>query len=146
MNCTNPRTLSTLFVAGLLAAAPAMATGNYAAMSQLPPEQKQGNVTYLSGGIGHDAAAAMRKEESQFPLTLEFVKHAKPSAEHLTGVNVTIRDQQGKPVLIAVADGPFLLAKLPDGKYTVTADHNGQKKERNLVLAERKQEHVVFEW
>jgi hypothetical protein len=146
MNCTNPRTLSALFVASLLVAAPAMSAGNYAAVSQLPPEQKQGNVIYLSGGIGQDAAAAMRREESKFPLTLEFVKHAKPSAEYLSGVNVTIKDHQGTTVLTTVADGPFLLAKLPDGKYTVTADHEGQKKERNIVLAEQKQERFVFEW
>ena len=146
MKRTNPMTLSAFFVASLLVAAPAVSAGNYAAMSQLPPEQKQGNVTYLSGGIGQEEAAAMRREESKFPLTLEFVKHAKPSAEYLTGVNVTIKDHQGKTVLNTVADGPFLLAKLPDGKYTVTADDFGQTKERSIVVAERKQGHIVFEW
>ncbi len=146
MKSTSPTTMSVFLATSLFVAAPAMSMGDYAAMSRLPPEQKQGDVTYLSGGIGQDEAAAMKREESRFPLTLEFIKHAKPGAEYLAGVNVTIKDRQGKRVLGTVADGPFLLAKLPDGKYTVTADDNGQTKHRDIVVAERKQEHVVFEW
>lgn len=147
MKRTNLAALSTVFAAGsLLLAAPAMSAGNYAPMSQLPLEQKQGNVTYLSGGIGQDEAAAMRREESKFPLMLEFVKQAKPRAQYLAGVEVTIKDRQGNTVLKAIADGPLLLADLPDGAYTVTAYDNGQTKRRDIVIASSKPERVVFEW
>jgi hypothetical protein len=135
-----------MLAAALLVTMPAVSVGSYAATSQIPPEQRQGNVTYVSGGIGRDESAAMRREESQFPLTLEFVQHAKPNAEYVAAVNVIIKDHQGKTMLNTLSEGPLLFAKLPDGKYTVTAEDNGKKKERSIIVSEGKPEHVVFEW
>ena len=146
MKRTNPMMLSAIVAASLLVAAPAMAVGNYVAMSPLPPEQRQGNVRYMSGGIGQDEAAAMRTEASKFPLTLEFDKQAKPRDQYLAGVDVTIKDHNGNTVLDAISDGPLFLADLPDGKYTVIAYDNGQRKERDVVVAGHKHERVVFEW
>ena len=138
--------LSAIFVSGLLVAAPAMSAGDYAAMSKLPPEQKQGDVTYLMGGVGKEEAAALRKDEANFPVTLEFLKHAKPHAEYVSNISVTIKDHGGKTVLNTVADGPLLLAKLPDGKYMVMASDDGKSKERNIVVAAQRPERIVFEW
>ncbi len=138
--------LSAIFVSGLLVAAPAMSAGDYSAMSKLPPEQKQGDVTYLMGGVGKEEAAALRKDEANFPVTLEFLKRAKPHAEYVSNVNVTVKDHEGKTVLNTVTDGPLLLAKLPDGKYMVMASDNGISKERNIVVAAQKPERIVFEW
>jgi hypothetical protein len=139
--------LSALVASGVLVTASAMGAGNYSAMSgKLPPEQTQGDVTYLMGGVGKEEAAALRRNEANFPVTLEFLKHAKPHAEYVSNVNVTIKDHEGKTMLNTVADGPLLLAKLPDGKYTVTASDDGISKERNIVVAARKPERIVFEW
>lgn len=88
----------------------------------------------------------MRREEPNFPLSLEFVENTKPIAEYLSFVYVTIKNQNGQVVLRTVADGPFLLAKLPDDTYTVTADNIGQPKERKVVVAEGKQARIVFAW
>jgi hypothetical protein len=138
--------LGTFVVTGILGAAPAIGATTNSMMGKLPPERMQGNVTYVTGGIGHDEAAAMRKEERKFPLSLEFVKRAKPTSEYLTGVDVTIKDSQGKTDLHALADGPMLLAKLPDGKYKVSAELDGKTRTRDVVLAKHKPEHIVFEW
>lgn len=145
MNYRYSVSLSAL-VASILFAAPAAGAGQYSAMSNLPAEQKQGDVTYLMGGIGKEEAAAMRKDESRFPLTLEFLKQGKPHAEYLSGVNVTIQDHEGKTMLNTVADGPLLLAKLPDGKYKIAATNSGTTKDRDIVIAAQKPERVVFEW
>jgi hypothetical protein len=90
----------------------------------------------------------MRLQAPRFPLSLEFIKATKPNAEFLSGVNVTIKDQQGNTVLSTVSDGPILLARIPPGRYTVTATAQDQveAKQRNVVLAERKPERIVFEW
>jgi hypothetical protein len=88
----------------------------------------------------------MRKEEGKFPLSLEFVKRSKPVAEYLAGVNVMIQDRQGKTELQALADGPYLLARLPDGRYKVRAELNGQTKTHDVVVAAHRPAHVVFEW
>jgi energy-converting hydrogenase Eha subunit F len=146
MNRTK-RMLSALFVASLFAA-PAMGAGDDVVPGPLPPEQTQGQVTYITGGVGQEEAAAMRMQAPRFPLSLEFIKAAKPNAEFLSGVNVTIKDQQGKTVLSTISDGPILLARIPPGRYTVTATAQDQveAKQRNVVLAERKPERIVFEW
>ncbi len=134
------------FAASLLVAIPAMSAQDLAMTGPLPPEQRQGSVTYLSGGIGQDESEAMRRQEANFPLALEFIKHENGKGYYLSGCNVTVKDQQGRTVLSTVADGPFLLANLPDGSYTVTADDQGQSKQRQVVIAARKAERVVFEW
>lgn len=38
------------------------------------------------------------------------------------------------------------MERLPDGKYTVSAENNGQRKERDVVVAEGKKEHVILQW
>jgi hypothetical protein len=139
-------TLGALVATGFLGAAPAISATMNNTMTRLPPEMTQGGITYMSGGIGHDEAAAMRKEEREFPLSLEFVKRAKPADKYLAGVDVTIKGPDGKTELHALADGPMLLARLPDGKYKVSAELNGTTRTRNVVIAQHKPEHVVFEW
>ncbi len=50
-------------------------------------------------------------------------------------------------MLQTVSPGPLLLARLPEGSYKVTAAAEaGAPKERNVVVAARKHEHVVFQW
>ncbi len=139
--------LSALLVAGLFAT-PALGAGSDVVPGPLPPEQAQGPIRYITGGVGQEEAAAMRLQAPRFPLSLEFIKVAKPNAEFLSGVNVTITDQQGQTVLNTISDGPILLARIPPGRYTVTAaaQDQGPAKQRNVVLAERKPEHIVFEW
>lgn len=51
--------LGAFVVASILGAAPAIGATTKSMMGKLPPELTQGNVTYMSGGIGHDEAAAM---------------------------------------------------------------------------------------
>jgi hypothetical protein len=130
----------------ILGAAPAIGATTNSMMGKLPPELTQGNVTYMTGGIGHDEAAAMRKEEREFPLSLEFVKRAKSTNEYVAGVDVTIKDPQGNTDLHALADGPMLLARLPDGKYKVSAELDGKTRTRDVVIAKHKPEHIVFHW
>jgi len=139
-------TLGALVAISLLGATPVISATMSSTTGKLPPELTQGGITYMSGGIGHDEAAAMRKEEREFPLSLEFVKRAKPADEYLAGVDVTIKDPQGKTDLHALADGPILLARLPDGKYKVSAELDGKTRTRDVVIAQHKPEHVVFEW
>jgi hypothetical protein len=146
MNQTKFRVSSALFIASLFAAAPAMGAGDSAATGPLPPMQTQGNVTYITGGVGQEEADAMRIEAARFPLSMEFARNAKPNAEFLSGVNVIIRDQRGQTVLSTVSDGPILLVRIPPGKYTVTAEIEGQVKQQSVVVAERKPERIGFEW
>jgi hypothetical protein len=117
-----------------------------ASTSALPIEQVQGSVSYLSGGIGLDESNAIKQAASQYPLELEFVRKATPKAEYLSDIKVTIKDHAGKTVLNTIANGPFLLAKLPAGQFTVTAERGGEAKQRVVNIKAQRHERVMFVW
>jgi len=117
-----------------------------ASASHLPPMHKQGEVSYLSGGIGLSESDAIRHVAKAYPLELEFVLKAKPKAEYLADVKVQIKNAHDKTVLKTTAGGPFLLAKLPAGKYTVSANRDGKVVHRLVRIAANGHQRVVFEW
>ena len=128
---------------GLYACATAFAD---AASSSLPAAKTQGDISYLSGGVGKQEAKAFEHVESHYPLSLEFVQHAKPRDEFLANVDVTIKNRSGKTELQTVSDGPFLLAKMPAGNYTIAAEESGKTERRHVTVATGKPEHLVFVW
>jgi hypothetical protein len=118
-----------------------------AAPVQLPEERSQGDVIYLSGGVGQDEANAVERAKPNYPLSLEFVQHAKHRDEFISDVKITMTDKEGNTVLDTTSDGPYLLAKAPDGKYTVTAtDENGKTLVRHVVVSADRPEHLVLVW
>ncbi len=134
--------LGAIVAVAVLAIAPAFASQE----QSLPPIKEQGSVKYLTGGVGKDEARAVRNVLPQYSLSLEFVQHAKPRDEFLADVDVEIKDHKGRTVLKTVSDGPFLLANVPPGDYTVKAEGAGKMKVRRITVAEQKPEHVVVVW
>jgi hypothetical protein len=55
-------------------------------------------------------------------------------------------DAQGTRVLDTQSKGPFLLAKLPAGRYPVTAEQPQQTLIRTVHVATHKPTHVRFLW
>jgi hypothetical protein len=130
------------FGAGLCLSLPAAANS-----AALPMARHEGNVTYLSGGIGEAELQAMRAAAARYPLEVEFVKkEARGPAAYLADNRVTVRDDAGKTVLSTKSDGPFLLARMPPGHYTVAATDKTITKERKVDLSAGKHERIVFEW
>jgi len=122
-------------------------SANAMATTALPPEHMVGNVSYVSGGVGKDEADAMKQAAARYPLELTFVTREKDGHEaYLAGDKVVVRDQEGRIVLNARADGPFLLAKLPAGRYVVEAIDHGQAHKRSVTVVPDKHERVVFAW
>lgn len=141
---SNPSVLAACSVGlffGLTTAAAAMSNAN------LPPEHTNGSITYMSGGIGSDRAAAMKREASRFPLGLEFVQGKKDQhAMYLADVQVTIKNAADRILLETHSDGPYLLASLPDGHYTISAEHAGKSEMRQVHVEQGKHQMVVFDW
>lgn len=136
-------TLVSMFaLVSIAAAVPAMGEPTNA----LPREQMQGAVAYLSGGIGLDESSAIKQAASQYPLELEFVRKATGRDEYVSDVKVTIKDHAGKTVLETVSGGPFLLARLPTGQFTVSAERGGEAKQRVVNIRPHGHERVMFEW
>ncbi len=112
----------------------------------VPAAHKMGKVTYLTGGVGQAEADAIKHVAKYYPLELEFLLKAKPKNEYLSDVKVRIKDAHDKMVLSTTADGPFLLAKMPAGKYTVSAERDGNIEHRQIEIAAKEHRRVVFEW
>jgi len=129
-----------------LVAAAVLVLGAGAATAALPPIRYQGDVQYLSGGVGSDESESIKQAASTFPLALEFVRKATPRDEYLANVAVEISDYGGRSVLDVMSDGPFLLARLPSGKYTVRATYDGRSLERKVHVADLTPTRAVFVW
>ena len=114
--------------------APTDPTGQYDPLHPLPPPSEgsvdvlpampavhtQGDISYVSGGIGGDQRQALREAAPNYNLHLLFAGGG--SGEYLSSIKVTIVDQQGVIVLEAVSEGPYFMAKMSPGKYKVSAD------------------------
>lgn len=116
------------------------------AVAQMPEVRSAGPVNYVSGGVGEAEIAAMKQAAMKYPLELVFVQNAVPRDQYLAGVGVRIENSRGQVVLETVADGPFLLAQLPAGRYTVSARLEDIVKRRDLALSSGQHRRVVFEW
>ncbi|THD05694.1 hypothetical protein B1810_01245 [Panacagrimonas perspica] len=103
--------------------------------SDLPPTRTQGDVVYLSGGIGKDETAAIKATTSRYALTLLFATTGGGGRDaFLASVPVKIADASGKVVLDAVTDGPYLLVNLAPGKYQVSASLDGVERKTSVTL------------
>lgn len=142
---TRTSALAAMVAASCLAlAVPAVAAP--ASGSHLPATHRIGDITYISGGIDRTEADAIKHVAKYYPLELEFLLKATPGDEHLSDVKVRIRDAHQKMVLNVMSGGRFLLARMPAGNYTVSAERNGKMEHREVRIAANEHQHVVFEW
>jgi len=128
----------------------AMALGGSVAFAldlSLPQTQHTGSVSYLSGGIGLDQSGAIRDAMPDYPLVLTFVrKTANSGNEYLADVAVTIRNARGEIVLDMTSEGPYVLVSLPDGRYMVNVNYEGDAKQRSIVVSRAKHSRATFTW
>jgi hypothetical protein len=71
----------------------------------------------LSGGVSEEERDEMRRALGPYNVWLAFVE--RDTGNYVTGVKVSVVDDKGNAVVDTVADGPWLLAQLPPGHYTV---------------------------
>ena len=111
---------------------------------EMPQVRTEGGVTYLSGGVGHDEAIAMRKEAKQYSLSMFFSEGKR--GEFVSDVHLVVKDKTGKIVFNTVSDGPILLVKLPAGDYFVTADMDGKKLHRTVKISDKSDVRMWLNW
>ena len=131
--------------AALIAAGISVPLSLAASAMASPEVQQQGVVSFVSGGVGEDELQEMKKLSPGYPLELLFVTKGEPQ-EYLADVKVQIKDKDGKIVLDTMSQGPFLLAKMLPGKYTISADHDGTVKRQIVQVAGAKTRRIVFVW
>ena len=107
---------------------PDVATG----ISVQPQATAPAGIAFISGGIGEAAQAQLLAREKEFNLKLIFTL---VEGNYVSDTQIEIRDAAGRPLISHVADGPFFLARLPVGTYSLTASYEGQTQMRKIVVA-----------
>ena len=100
-------------------------------------------VTYVTGGIGTDAVDRLKSMEKDFNLNLVF---ARTTGEYLSDVKVSIADAAGHAVLDVVSQGPWVMAKLPEGSYRIDATFGSKVQSRTVAVGGSKLVTVDLRW
>ncbi len=108
----------------------ALATGTVA----LPAGAAQGDVAHVSGGIGIAEQQALKAREKEFNLKLVFTL---VEGNYVSDVRITVRDAKGRTMIEHTAGGPFFMARLPAGSYTVNAAFRNKTVTREVKVGER---------
>lgn len=82
----------------------------------------QSAVPWLSGGIGEEARAEMRKAAADYNVHLMF---SERGGAYLADIPVTVRQHGGEKVYSGISEGPLLYLRLPPGNYRVSAMIDG---------------------
>lgn len=114
----------------LLAAALAAVVGTAAAQSAAPTPQVRGAVTVVSGGIGLDEAAAMKQLSSRYPLRIVM---SRPNGAYHVAERLAIL-RGGNVVAEVDGAGPWVLADVAPGRYTLHGTFGGREHVRQVVV------------
>jgi hypothetical protein len=106
--------------------------------------QTQGEVTFVTGGVGIDERNELDATRGNYNLGLQFSVQGK--GNYLSDVKVRITNLKGKVFLETVSDGPKLFAKLPSGRYIVTVDLNGETHQKTVSIGGKKMTSLSFTW
>jgi hypothetical protein len=114
----------------------AMVCATFGAAQVLAAENviTKGGVSFVSGGVGADSQERLKAREKEFNLKLVFTL---VEGNYLSDVAVAVKDAAGKTLIEHLADGPFFLARLPAGLYTVSATYAGRTHTLKVKLGER---------
>jgi hypothetical protein len=106
-------------------------------------QQMQGDIGYVSGGVGIDEKNAMEALRRDYNLHLIF---AEGKGTYVSHVKVNIIDSDGHIILDTLADGPMLYVALKPGRYKVSAEVDGQVLERKATIGKTKAAALNFLW
>jgi len=128
-------------------------TNNYpnAALTVIPPDPDHsvqvyhdGDIRYVSGGIGAGEREELNALSSQFNLRLLFAM--QDSGDYLADVQVNIMDAHGAVILRTESYGPWFFAQLPPGAYTVEVAASGQTQRQTTRIDRSHQARLNFYW
>ncbi|WP_322032381.1 carboxypeptidase regulatory-like domain-containing protein [Paraburkholderia sp. J76] len=109
----------------------------------MPQVQQQGDVSYVSGGVGLDESKALLSAERQWPLALRFTQR---NGEYVADVHVQITDSHGASVLDTTSRGPYMLVKVRPGRYSVHVSHAGVDKTSTVTVGSNGSARAAFIW
>ena len=102
------------------------------------------DVYWVSGGVGID-----EREEMIMALpdhNLKVLTAADKSGAFLSAVQVVVRDAAGRTVLETSLDGPWLLARLPPGRYELVATYDGRSQTPTFTVPASGRREIFLYW
>ena len=135
-------------VAAALAGPAAGAQLGVLAMADSVGGYRGNEIAYINGGVSRDEADALRNAAPNFPLQLVFTKRGQPGAndEFIADASIAFFDDRGNRVAALSGQGPIFLARLPDGRYTVVAEHEGRRQTKQVDVRQGRTNTVNFLW
>ena len=116
------------------------------AQAPMPQMQMQGDVAFLNGGAGDEEVRFVKQSMKDYALALSFARSTASSAEYVASVAITIKDAKGATVFESPSVGPYLLVRLPAGKYTVVATYQNVSKTRPVTATRSATSVTTFSW
>ena len=96
--------------------------------------ESRGGVNFAAGGIGETEQAEFKAREQEFNLKLVFTL---VEGNYVAEVNVVVKDASGKTVVEHRAEGPFFMARLPAGAYSVAVAFRDRTHTRKIKVGGR---------
>ena len=132
--------MKTLLLSSAATGAMLLATSAFAANVKNPMPE----VTYQTGGVGTQSQERFEASENAYNLK---IVSAYDTGHYLADTAMMITDSDGQIVVNTVSDGPFLMADLPAGTYTVSAKHGETVKRKEVRINENTNlREIVFHW
>lgn len=130
----------TTFLMGVALIATLYSNSLFAA--ELPDNQMQNEINFITGGIGEEETGAMEAVKGDYNLRIT----SADKAGHFSGEpHIIITDMQHHELLSADA-GPLFYAEIPAGHYLVEGSNKGENKSQSIVVNGKKIVAVRFIW
>ena len=131
----------------LIGAAGLFASAGHA-QGSLPAAQSAGGIEYVTGGFGADGSEAFKQAESSYPLALTFAEEPADggSRPYVADVRLVVKDKDGSVVMDVPSVGPFFLARLKPGEYTIEASYKGKTQSQQVSVKEGGTVKKGFAW
>lgn len=105
--------------------------------------QRQGDVPYLTGGVGLDEREAMEAKAAEEGMNLK-VELTQRGGAFVSDVPIRITGADGSVRLEITTEGPWLFARLPAGEYRVRAELRGAVQEEPVTVPETGRASLIF--
>jgi len=94
----------------------------------------QNDISYVTGGVGKDEQElADVLHRDGYNMHLVFAE--QQTGAYIADVRVRVADTKGHMLLDTISDGPMFIAKLPPGRYQVSAEARGQTRTASIDTA-----------
>jgi len=113
-----------------------------AALSATAEAQRSGDdLVVVTGGVGVEERTALDAERDRYNLRLAF---AEKSGEYVAAVQVRLTTADGREVYAGETEGPFMLARLPPGRYRLEAEYQGMRQARTFTVGAAQREPLIY--